>query len=242
MARVSAPKKKPDANAAQVLAEHYQKTNELTYELRQQRDKIFLFLLLTLGGATLFNFDANSSNSILFAGLGKFLGDNSLGNLKDSPIKSIVVTLLLGAVFYLMSNLYQRTASVLRNYQYLGLMEQEIRVRLGIQEPEISFSREGNYYWRTRERDDSKPDGLFLRWRKKVGALNLTKNFYTIFLASLLILSFALRIFNDVQTQNWLLVIIDALIAVPTLVYLNSYAQVSREFDKPATELRKEKK
>lgn len=233
-----------DPSAAQILAEHYQKTNELTYSLREQRDKIFIFLLLALAVATLFNVDANSSNSLLIAGVVKFLEikDPSFPQaLNASPILEIIQTILLAIVFYLMGNLYQRTASVLRNYQYLGLMEQEIRNRLGIQDPEISFSREGKYYWRMRKKEIGESPGMLFRWRKRLGALNLTKNFYVIFLASLLFLSFALRIMSDIQTRNWILGIIDSLIAVPTVVYLYSYAAVSNEFDMPAAETKREK-
>ncbi len=241
MPRASKPTNTENPSAAQVLAEHYQKTSELTYALRDQRDKIFIFLLIALAAATLFNFDATSSDSLLVAGIVKFLQITDakiITGLQTSPLLEIVQTLLLAAVFYLMSNLYQRTASMLRNFLYLGAMEQEIRDRLGIEDAEASFSREGGYYWRLRKEDPNSHDGVLSRLTRRIRALDLTKNFYTIFLALLLLLSFVLRIMSDAGTQNWILVAVDSLIGIPTLVYWWNYARVSRDLDKAAPKKR----
>jgi len=224
--------------AARVLAEHYQKTNELTYALREERDRFFVFLLVALAVATLFNFDATSSSSLLIAGAVKFLDirdDKIREALQNSPILGFVQTLLLGAVFYLMSNLYQRTASVLRNFQYLGTMEYEIRERLDIQDTEVSFSREGGYYWRSRKDDGNSTSGNLALWVGRMRAFDLTKNFYTIFLALLLFISFAFRIKSDLETRNWIFAGVDALIGIPTFIYWWSYARVSQDLDKAST-------
>ena len=55
-------------------------------------------------------------------------------------------------VLYLMVQLYHRTITITRNYDYLASMEQEIRKGLGLQEPMISFTREGLFYWRNSPR------------------------------------------------------------------------------------------
>lgn len=212
----------PDhASTVQVLAEHYQKTNELTYALRQERDRFFIYLLVALAVVTLFNFDATASKSLLVEGTLKFLNITEPGvrdALRSSPLLGFVQTILLAAVFYLMSNLYNRTVGVLRNYQYIGGLEKEIRLRLGFQEGEVSFTREGGYYWTKR------PTGL--EW---------SKIFYTGLLTLLLVASFAFRIKNDVDGQNWLLATIDLLIAIPTAYYLWNYAHAASDLDKSGT-------
>jgi len=114
-------------------------------------------------------------------------------------------------------------------------MELEIRNRLAIQDTEVSFSREGGYYWGVRKDDRNSPDGFMPRWTKRLRALDLTKNFYTIFLALFLFSSFALRIRNDVITQNWILATVDTLIGIPTLIYWWNYARVSHTMDKGGT-------
>lgn len=231
----SNPAHSDNMSTAEVLAEHYQKTNELTYSLRQERDKFFLFLLGALGAATLFNFDATASSSLLIAVAVKFLEIKDatvISKLQTSPLLEIIETLLLVGVFYLMSNLHQRNTGVLRNFQYLGAMEQEIRNRLEIKKDEYSFSREGGFYWQAREGDDGAPLGFKARWLKRIHALNLTKSFYTFFLALLLLFSFVLRIRNDLIAQNWFLAGVDTLIGIPTLIYWWSYARTSHNLDK----------
>lgn len=221
-----------------ILAEHYQRTSDLTYNFRQERDRIFLFLVLALGVVTLFNIDANSSASLLIASLAKFLEIKDPGivtSLQASPLLKIVQTLLLGAVFYLMSNLYHRTASVLRNFQYLEAMEREIREHLKIKKGEVSFSREGGYYWQARQEEGNSHVGFFSRWTKRLRALDLTKIFYTIFLALLLFFSFVLRIKSDAESSNWIFATVDSLIGIPTLIYWWSYARVSKNLDKSLT-------
>src|SRR5574341_1448125 len=111
MPRASKPINREIASAAQVLAEHYQNTSELTYTLRRERDRFFIFLLGALAAATLFNFDATSSDSLLIAAVVKFLeikDPKIVMGLQTSPLLEIIQTLLLVGVFYLMSNLHHR--------------------------------------------------------------------------------------------------------------------------------------
>src|SRR5258708_1324692 len=50
---------------AEILAEHYQKTYELTYELWKQRNQTFLILLAVIGAATLLTFSPTQTNPLL---------------------------------------------------------------------------------------------------------------------------------------------------------------------------------
>jgi hypothetical protein len=50
-------------------------------------------------------------------------------------------------VFYLTVNLYHRALYVLRNYRYLGKLEEEIREQLKISAESVAFTRESTFYW-----------------------------------------------------------------------------------------------
>jgi hypothetical protein len=60
-------------NNAEILAEHYQKTYELTYELWKQRNQTFLILLAVIGATTLLTFGATQTNPLLVRWLAKVL-------------------------------------------------------------------------------------------------------------------------------------------------------------------------
>jgi hypothetical protein len=105
---------------AQILAEHYQKTYELTYELWKQRNQTFLILLAVIGAATLLTFGATQTNPLLVRWIAKGLDITDKQEIQDlgkSFPFGLLQSLLLVVVFYLVVNLYHRALYVLRNYQ-----------------------------------------------------------------------------------------------------------------------------
>jgi len=62
------------ADVAKVLAEHYQKTFDLTYELWMQRNRTFLVLLGVIGVATLLTFRTPEANSPLVGWVAVIIG------------------------------------------------------------------------------------------------------------------------------------------------------------------------
>ena len=205
-------------NAGAIIAEHYQKTCDLTDQAREQRDRTFLYLLLTLGAATLFTVDANSSTSLLTNGIAKVLEKPELAeSLKGSLLLKNVQTLLLAIGLYLLSGLYNRTVTVLRNYQYLGALEREIRAQLGLHEKDFSFTREGEFYWRTR-----------------TPVLKRNRQIFALFLATLLLISFVTRVYSDVLNRDYIIGLPDLALGLASLYYLWGYHNVSRDMDRAA--------
>jgi hypothetical protein len=57
-----------------ILAEHYQKTYELTLEMWRQRNQTFIVLLAVIGAATLLTFSPSQANPLLVLWIAKALG------------------------------------------------------------------------------------------------------------------------------------------------------------------------
>lgn len=139
------------SDTAAVLAEHYQKTYELTLEMWRQRNRTFLLLLAVIGSATLLTFRAAETSLLMVYLVAKLLGVSDqaqVQELRRSFPFGLLQSLLLVVVFYLTVNLYHRAIYVLRNYSYLSRLEDEIHQELGLPAGSISFTREGGFYWR----------------------------------------------------------------------------------------------
>lgn len=134
--------------AAKVFAEHYQKTFELTYEHWQQRNRLFVALLLTIGGGTLVASDETVRHLFLDWLAGQINTDPAA--LYTSFPFDLAQAILTSVVFYLMFNLYHRALSVLRNYQYLDAVEGDIRRQMALDAAAVIFTREGKFYWQSR--------------------------------------------------------------------------------------------
>src|SRR5712692_6154591 len=141
------------SDTTEILANHYQRTFELTYELWKQRNRTFLALVSVIGAGTLLTFRAAQANPLLVYWIAKLLGlsdKDSIAALGKSFPFGLLQSLLLIVVFYLMVNLYHRALYVLRNYRYLGALEREIRKQLGLEAESCSFTRESSFYWSDR--------------------------------------------------------------------------------------------
>jgi hypothetical protein len=201
----------------EILAEYYQKTYELTYELWKQRNRTFLLLLALIGGATLLTFKVPEANSLLVDLIAKILdikGDQRIKELRNSFPFGLLQSILLVAIFYLMVNLYHRATYVLRNYSYLGALEAEIRQHLHMPPHSVMFTRESTFYWHGRS-----------------PLLGAVKWIYIAFLGSLLLAFLLGRIVDDFRSGNVILAAIDIVIAIPTAMFFVAYAVSSVSMD-----------
>ncbi|UCF05213.1 MAG: hypothetical protein JSV33_15045 [bacterium] len=194
----------------ELLAEHYQKTYELTYQLWSQRNKIFILLLVVIGVAAILTYRPADTYPLLVAWLAKLLGiegEARIMALQRSFPFALLHGILLLIVFYLMVNLCHRALYVLRSYAYLGALEQEIRESLGIAEGSAGFTRESHFYWSNRP------------W-----LLSTAKWVYVVLLGVFLGVFLWGRISADWKEGNTHLVIVDILVSIPIAFYFFGYA------------------
>lgn len=150
----------------EVVADHYQKTFELVSVLWQERNKYFVFLLITIGIELLLVYREES-----------FLKEyiTLTGNVPINIPYNISTSILLLIILYLMIVIFQRTSYINNIYKYLGKVETESQALLSYSKSEnsetiIAFSREGVFYK-----------------ENKNNLISLTGIVYTILLISLLI-------------------------------------------------------
>ena len=196
----------------ELLVQHYQDTYQLTYQLWQQRNRLFLTLLGVVALASLLTY-APETNSILLSWIGKAVGITDHNKLTAGIPFALMQAVVLAVVFYLMVNLFHRALYILRNYRYLGALEIEIRKALKLEEADHAFTRESKFYWSDRQ------------W-----ALGTVKYVYVIFLGLLLLAFFGGRLYTD--RGNWLLVAVDVALAIPTLGYFYAFSYYSIRSDK----------
>lgn len=196
---------------SELLVQHYQDTYQLTYQLWQQRNRLFLTLLGVVALASLLTY-APETNSILLSWIGKAVGITDQDKLTASIPFALMHAAFLAVVFYLMVNLFHRALYILRNYRYLGMLESEIREALKLKDADHAFTRESRFYWANRP------------W-----ALGTVKYVYVVFLGVLLLAFLGGRLYAD--WGNWLLVAVDLGLTVPTLGYFLAFSYYSIGFD-----------
>jgi hypothetical protein len=206
---------------AEILAEHYQKTYELTFELWKQRNQTFLILLGVIGAATLLTFSPAQTNPLLALWIAKALGvtgDQNIQDLGRSFPFGLLQSLLLVVVFYLVVNLYHRALYVLRNYRYLAALEQEIREQLGAPADSKAFTREGSFYW---------SDRAFLQ--------SAVKWCYILLVGCLLLAFLGGRVYQDFKTSPISWTLVDLAISAATGMFFVAYARSSASMDSAKT-------
>ena len=140
-----------DVEVAKVIAEHYQKTFEFTYDYWKERNKNFLILLGIIGVEILL---INREN----AGLNHIALEIYATYIKRCPVPSespeagfpfnLLISILIVVIFYLIIQIYQKTSYINRSYQYLKDVEGEIVQVLKKDNSSnlTAFTREGNFY------------------------------------------------------------------------------------------------
>jgi len=201
----------------EALTEHYQNTYELTYRYWVQRNRTFLLLLTVIAIASFITFGSPNTDSIMVFIIAKFIGVTDAAGrneIQQGFSFTLIQSVLLFLVLYLMVNLHHRSDFVLRNYQYLGRLEQEIRVALNLNEDSVAFSRESGFYWKSRS------------WGSAA-----VKWVYILLLGLLLIIFLGGRLYNDLISQNYYLLLAELIIAIATLLFYIAYAFSSVKLD-----------
>jgi hypothetical protein len=210
--------------SAAIIADHYQKTFDLTYNLWQERNKNFIMLLIISAAEILIAYRTEQVTGVL-AAIYKALTDLSLDEATNAinngfPF-NILQTILLAVILFLMIQIYHRTSHINRSYGYLGALETDIRERLKSHVGETSFTREGDYYKNNRPK-----------------LLKLTGLVYAIFLGFLLVLVYFGGYWIE-STKNTSKTLIDYIILVTIALYYFSYLYLIIEpgIAKPKQEL-----
>jgi hypothetical protein len=137
------------SDKSEILAEHYQKTFELTLITWEKRNQTFLLLLGVVGAATLLTSNVPQAQPLLVDLVMKLLGITEAtraAELRSSFPYWLIQSILQMKVMYLMLILYQRTVTIQRLYKYMALLEDEIREALTLASTTKSFTREGSFY------------------------------------------------------------------------------------------------
>jgi hypothetical protein len=199
--------------STKIIAEHYQKTYELTLQMWEQRNTTFLLLLAVVGAAALLTFNVPQAEPLLVDVVAKVVGISDAERLKElrqSFPYGIIHSILLMIVLYLMVILYHRTAFIRRCYLYLAELEPELKRSLGLPEEALAFTRESTFY-----RSHKAPYSRFVSITY-VGMLGL-----------LLLAFLGFRIYVDFTSGNTAFAVIDLLLSIPTLVFFTGYARMS---------------
>jgi hypothetical protein len=205
------------ADKNEILAEHYQKTYDVTYRMWQQRNRTFLLLIAVIAVGTVLTYRPTDANPLLVAWVAELLDikeADRVEQLRNSFPFALLQSILLTVIFYLMVNLFHRALYVLRNYAYLGALEKEIRTALALSDREVAFTRESEFYWKDRP------------W-----LLSTVKVFYVLLLGMLLIAFLGGRVIGDFRSVGNLLGVADLAIALPTLLYFGGYAWYTLRLD-----------
>lgn len=195
---------------SELLAEHYQKTYEVTYELWRERNRMFPSLAAAIGGGLLLAFKIPAANNLVVGLIAAVL---KMDNAQQTTLQTnfpfeILQTVLLAVILQLMLDLYRHTLDIDRGYEYLGGLEVEIRQSLGLAKNTIAFTREDEFY----QHHHPKLQSRGIRW------------VYNIVLFFLLGFFLIARIGDDLQRGNLAYIVVNTVIAVPIVVYFIAYA------------------
>ena len=203
------------SESADILAEHYQNTFELTHKYWEQRNRTFLILIAVVGSAGLLTLNPDGSNQIITKLiLSNIDNASALEATVSKFLPALIQIIFLTVILYLMVGLYHRTVSIIRNYKYLNHVEGEIRSQLNLSEESYVFTREGKFYAENR--------GPFV-WAIKYS--------YMLMLGSFLVLFYAQTIIQDVRSLNPLL-IADIAAGIPTFFFYIAYIVPSLRADR----------
>jgi tetrahydromethanopterin S-methyltransferase subunit G len=224
---------------ATALTEHYQRTADLVARSWERRNRQFIVLIAVLAAAVLVAFSRQ-----LIAPFLEALIVGRLPNLQADaverlraflPLASDLLLALLGvSIFYLMASLCHGSGMIINYYVYLAMLEREVRSELQLSPREIAFTREGVFYQVT--------------GRKMSRLIGFC---YKLVLGLLLLAFFSLRIYFDLpngglfaavpgraDAVKWygllvgnFLLVIDVVVAIPTLLLFMRYAWLSAPRD-----------
>ena len=202
-----------------VLADHYQKTFEVAYEYWKERNRQFVILVLTAVIGLLMIQRGALVNELLVKYIVKYfaLTDQTLiGEISRAIPFNLLLSGVLVTMFYFMQRLYSTNLSVMRNYLYLGALEEEIRKHLGLPVGSVSFTREGSFYWGQRAPMQS-----------------MSKYYYVIVLFIILIPFIVFKLIADFQSPSVIVIPVDVAVSLMAVLYWWEYARSSFRLDVP---------
>lgn len=207
----------PTPEAAEALTNHYQKTFEVAYEYWKERNKLFVYLVLISGLGLLLILRVPETDKLLvdmIATLVKIEDPARKLELYSTFPFELVLSMILVVMFYFMQRLYATNLSVMRNYLYLGALEKEIRESLKLSSASVAFTREGKYYW-----------------DRRMVMQNASKWYYIFVLFVVLIPFIILKLKADLVAFNWVVILVDFIVALMTFLYWLEYAYSAFRFD-----------
>ena len=225
------PKENNQAKTAvnvDVLAGHYQKTFEVAYEYWKERNRQFVILVLTAVIGLLMIQRGALVNELLVKYIVKYfaLTDQTLiGEISKAIPFNLLLSGVLVTMFYFMQRLYSTNLSVMRNYLYLGALEEEIRKHLGLPVGSVSFTREGSFYW-----------------GKRAPMQSMSKYYYVIVLFIILIPFIVFKLIADFQSPSVIVIPVDVALSLMAVLYWWEYARSSFQLDVPKTPVEQPKK
>lgn len=208
-----------------VLANHYQKTFEVAFEVWKERNKLFVYLVITASLGLMLLLRVPTADDLIVDAIAKFLDITDAtrkADLRNGFPFDILLSAILVVMFYLMQRLYSTNLSVMRNYQYLGALEKEIQPHLGLPGGSVAFTREGSFYWDNRRNMQS-----------------ISKFYYVAVLFIILIPFIGIKLYNDLTPPNWI-VLVDGTVSALTVSYWWEYARSSFRMDVPKMDEAKE--
>ncbi|MBK9924267.1 MAG: hypothetical protein IPP66_03160 [Anaerolineales bacterium] len=201
----------------QVVTDHYQKTFELTYETWKERNRLFVYLVLTTSVGLLFLLRVPEFDKLLVEAIASILkiGDSArVTQLYTNFPFDVLLSAVLVIIFYLMQKLYATNLSVFRYYQYLGAVEDEIRKSLSLTDDSVAFTREGKFYWGGR-----------------TVAQNISKWLYVLVLLITLLPFSVLKIAGDIGSKSNILIVVDIAVSLMTFIFLFEYTRSALRLD-----------
>lgn len=205
-----------------VLAGHYQKTFEIALENWKERNRLFLFLVLTAVVGLILLQRGDIANELFVKYVQKYFAltpAEDYGLLKaisETVPFSFVQSAVLVVMFYFMQRLHATNLAVMRTYKYLALLENEIQPHLGLPRASGSFTRESKFYWSNR---------VFMQ--------TMSKWSYVAVLFFLLIPFMYLKLADDLASAPFPITSVDAIVSVLILAYWVDYARSAFILDKP---------
>ena len=207
------------------LAAHYQHVSEVSLRIWEERNRKFLHLMAVVAIAVLLTYDAQTIMRVVLEAVAKHYSLELPSRVDESLPYVVLHGLLLAFVFYLMTDVYRLTSTIMSNTNYRKGLEHDLRGELQLVQDQYSYSFELGYQtW--------KPSRLkaIVGW------------FYVILLGGMLVLFLVFRVTSD-WPQNgftwppgasWkdvlrlhFLLIADFVLGSATLLMFLGYAKVS---------------
>lgn len=202
-------------NTNDIVVDHYNRTYDLTFKLWEARNKLLLALFVVIGVTVFLTFNVTEAQPLLIDIITKSIGisePDRINELRKSFPYSIVHSVLLLVVMYLIINLYHRSSFIHRNYKYIEKLEDDIRVRLSIPNDSKVFTRESSFYQENKT-SASKYIGLIY-----------------VLVVSFFVMSFLfVRIYTDFLSASKLIILYDVIVSIVISYYLYSWARISNQ-------------